>query len=38
MAVIVASFNVENMFRRPIAFNLSTWAQGKPILEAFSAF
>jgi endonuclease/exonuclease/phosphatase family metal-dependent hydrolase len=38
MAVIVASFNVENMFRRPIAFNQSTWAQGKPILEAFSAF
>src|SRR5918995_188347 len=38
MAVIVASFNVENMFRRPIAMNQSTWAQGKPILEAFSAF
>ena len=31
----LASFNVENMFRRPVALNQETWAQGRPILEAY---
>jgi endonuclease/exonuclease/phosphatase family metal-dependent hydrolase len=35
--MIVASFNVENMFRRPKALNTATWADGRPILEKFSA-
>jgi hypothetical protein len=29
----IASYNVENLFERPRARNLSTWAEGKPILE-----
>lgn len=29
----IASYNVENLFERPRAMNLSTWAEGKPILE-----
>jgi endonuclease/exonuclease/phosphatase family metal-dependent hydrolase len=29
----LASFNLENLFDRPKAMNLATWAQGKPILE-----
>lgn len=29
-----ATFNVENMFERPRAMNLATWAEGKPALEA----
>ncbi len=29
----IASYNVENLFERPRAMNLSTWEQGKPILE-----
>lgn len=31
-----ASFNVENLFARPKAFNLATWEQGEPVLEAFA--
>jgi len=31
----IASYNVENMFRRPVALNQETWAQGRPILEAY---
>jgi len=31
----VATFNVENLFRRPSAMNLGTWSQGKPILTDF---
>ena len=31
----LATFNVENMFDRPKAMNLPTWAEGKPILEDF---
>jgi endonuclease/exonuclease/phosphatase family metal-dependent hydrolase len=31
----IASYNVENLFRRPVALNLATWAQGRPILEAY---
>jgi hypothetical protein len=29
----LASYNVENLFERPRAMNLATWADGKPILE-----
>jgi endonuclease/exonuclease/phosphatase family metal-dependent hydrolase len=29
----IASYNVENLFERPRAMNLSTWDEGKPILE-----
>jgi hypothetical protein len=29
----IASYNVENLFERPRAMNLATWAEGKPILE-----
>jgi endonuclease/exonuclease/phosphatase family metal-dependent hydrolase len=36
--VRVASFNVENLFARPRALNLPTWAQGRPILEAYEEF
>jgi hypothetical protein len=38
MTVRFASFNVENLFARPRAFNQATWAQGRPILDAFAAF
>jgi endonuclease/exonuclease/phosphatase family metal-dependent hydrolase len=31
----LATFNVENMFERPKAMNLDTWAKGKAILEDF---
>jgi endonuclease/exonuclease/phosphatase family metal-dependent hydrolase len=33
-----ASFNVENLFARPRALNLTTWAEGQPILDAFAEF
>ena len=36
--VRIASFNVENLFARPRALNLPTWAQGRPILEAYEEF
>lgn len=32
----LASFNVENLFDRPKAMNLGSWADGKPVLEAFA--
>ena len=38
MTVRFASFNVENLFARPRAFNQATWAEGRPILDAFAAF
>lgn len=38
MTLRFASFNVENLFARPRAFNQETWAQGKPILDAFAEF
>jgi hypothetical protein len=38
MTVRFASFNVENLFARPRAFNLDTWAQGKTILDAYAEF
>lgn len=34
--VRIASFNVENLFSRPRALNLSTWSEGRPILDAYS--
>jgi endonuclease/exonuclease/phosphatase family metal-dependent hydrolase len=34
----IATFNVENLFRRPRAMNLEEWADGKKILEEFSKF
>lgn len=38
MTVRFASFNVENLFERPKAFNLTTWADGQPILDAYRDF
>jgi hypothetical protein len=38
MRVRFASFNVENLFARPRAFNQTTWAQGQPILNAYAEF
>lgn len=32
----IATFNVENMFDRAKALNLSTWAEGKPVLDDYS--
>lgn len=33
----LAVYNVENLFDRPRAMNLATWAEGKPILQRFAA-
>jgi len=33
----IASFNVENMFRRAVVLNQENWKDGKPILEAYAA-
>jgi predicted extracellular nuclease len=33
----IASYNVENMFRRAKALNQETWEEGKEVLEAYSA-
>src|SRR6185503_524166 len=38
MTVRFASFNVENLFARPKAFNQTTWAEGQPIVDAFREF
>jgi endonuclease/exonuclease/phosphatase family metal-dependent hydrolase len=35
--VKIASFNVENMFRRAAALNQENWRAGKAVLEAYSA-
>ena len=32
----LASFNVENMFRRPVALNAGSWSEGRPIIEAYA--
>lgn len=37
MVMRIASYNVENLFTRAKALNLDTWAEGRPILEKFSA-
>lgn len=36
MLVRLATFNVENMFKRPSIMNLPTWEDGKPVLEDYS--
>jgi endonuclease/exonuclease/phosphatase family metal-dependent hydrolase len=36
--VVVASFNVENLFARPRAFNTGSWAQGERIVGAYREF
>lgn len=33
----IASFNVENMFRRAVVLNQESWQDGKPILEAYAS-
>ena len=33
-----ATFNLENLFARPKAFNLAAWSAGAPILKAFADF
>lgn len=33
----IASFNVENMFRRAVVLNQENWKDGKPILEAYAS-
>ena len=32
----IAAFNVENLFNRAKALNNETWAEGKPVLEAYA--
>lgn len=32
----LATFNVENLFDRPKAMNLDSWAEGKPVLDRFA--
>jgi hypothetical protein len=32
--MIIATFNVENLFERPRAMNLSTWREGQPAIDA----
>jgi hypothetical protein len=32
----LATFNVENLFRRPVAMSLPTWKDGREILADFS--
>jgi hypothetical protein len=36
-AMRLAVYNVENLFDRAKAMNLDSWAEGKPVLEAFAA-
>src|SRR6266498_150295 len=38
MTIRLASFNVENLFARAKALNLTTWAEGQPVLAAFDQF
>lgn len=38
MPLRVATFNLENLFTRPRAMNLETWADGRPALEALTKF
>lgn len=33
--VRIASYNVENLFARPRAFNTSDWSVGRPVLDAY---
>jgi endonuclease/exonuclease/phosphatase family metal-dependent hydrolase len=34
--MILATYNVDNMFERAKAMNLATWSEGKPILEDYA--
>ncbi len=36
MPVRIATFNVENLFRRPKAMNFSSWSDGQPILDSYN--
>lgn len=36
--VVVASFNVENLFSRPRAFDTTDWDAGRPVLAAYHEF
>ena len=36
--VVVASYNVENLFARPKAFDTTDWAAGEPVLSAYHEF
>jgi len=36
--VVVASFNVENLFARPKAFDTTDWLSGEPVLSAYHEF
>jgi len=36
--VVVATFNVENLFARPKAFNTGSWAHGERIVSAYREF
>jgi endonuclease/exonuclease/phosphatase family metal-dependent hydrolase len=38
LPVRFATFNVENLFARPRAFNLATWAAGQPVVDAHAEF
>ncbi|GLZ34601.1 hypothetical protein Lesp02_67880 [Lentzea sp. NBRC 105346] len=38
MTVRLASYNVENLFLRAKALNTSTWAEGRPVLQAWGRF
>jgi endonuclease/exonuclease/phosphatase family metal-dependent hydrolase len=38
MPLRLATFNVENLFDRAKALNTTTWAEGRPILQAFDQF
>jgi hypothetical protein len=33
--VRIASYNVENLFERPKAFNTTNWSAGEPVLAAY---
>ncbi|HEY6740573.1 MAG TPA: endonuclease/exonuclease/phosphatase family protein, partial [Actinopolymorphaceae bacterium] len=37
-SVTVASFNVENLFARPKAFDTTDWSTGEPVLQAHQEF
>jgi endonuclease/exonuclease/phosphatase family metal-dependent hydrolase len=36
--VRLATFNVENLFQRAKALDLTTWAEGRPVLDAWNRF
>ncbi|MCJ7443795.1 MAG: hypothetical protein MUO26_04575 [Methanotrichaceae archaeon] len=36
MRIRLATFNVENLFDRPVAMNFPKWSKGQPILDAYN--